>query len=105
MKQIEETPTEKSRALAVIHDDEGFDWSEFLPEDDVVGYAFIAKVEPYKDTRTEQQKYTYRKLVAQTMKDINYRAWKEAKMANRWDPDQECYLDRKATTLLNLQHS
>ncbi|KAJ0913626.1 putative transcription factor interactor and regulator CCHC(Zn) family [Helianthus annuus] len=25
MKQIEETPKEKSRALAVIHDDEGFD--------------------------------------------------------------------------------
>ncbi|MFS7937084.1 hypothetical protein Hanom_Chr05g00423361 [Helianthus anomalus] len=29
MKKIEETPKEKSRALAVIQDDEGFDWSEF----------------------------------------------------------------------------
>ncbi|MFS7915093.1 putative transcription factor interactor and regulator CCHC(Zn) family [Helianthus anomalus] len=46
MKQIEEAPKEKSRALAVIHDDEGFDWSDFLPEDDAVGYAFMAKVEP-----------------------------------------------------------
>ncbi|MFS7986779.1 putative transcription factor interactor and regulator CCHC(Zn) family [Helianthus anomalus] len=79
MKQIEETSKEKSRALAVIHDDEGFDWSDFLPEDDVVGYAFMAKVEPYKDTRTKEQKYNYRKLVAQTMKDRHYRAWKESK--------------------------
>ncbi|XP_022019397.1 uncharacterized protein LOC110919440 [Helianthus annuus] len=79
MKQIEETPKEKSRALAVIHDDKGFDWSEFLPKEDAEGYAFMAKVEPYKDTRTEEQKYNYRKLIAQTMKDRNYRAWKEAK--------------------------
>ncbi|MFS7966117.1 hypothetical protein Hanom_Chr09g00770121 [Helianthus anomalus] len=50
IKQTEETFKEKSRALTVIHDDEGFDWSEFLPEDDAVGYAFMAKTEPYKDT-------------------------------------------------------
>ncbi|MFS8024366.1 hypothetical protein Hanom_Chr16g01462401 [Helianthus anomalus] len=56
MKQIEEAPKEKSRALTVIHDDEGFVWSDFLPKDDAVGYAFMAKVEPYKDTRTEEQK-------------------------------------------------
>ncbi|MFS7976573.1 hypothetical protein Hanom_Chr10g00894031 [Helianthus anomalus] len=74
MKQIEEAPKEKSRALAFIHDDEGFDWSEFLPEDDAVGYAFMAKVEPYKDTRTEEQKYIYRKMLVQTMKDRNYRS-------------------------------
>ncbi|MFS8033786.1 hypothetical protein Hanom_Chr17g01573641 [Helianthus anomalus] len=40
MKQIKETPKEKSIALAVIQDDEGFDWSEFLPKDDAVGFAF-----------------------------------------------------------------
>ncbi|KAM0027770.1 putative transcription factor interactor and regulator CCHC(Zn) family [Helianthus debilis subsp. tardiflorus] len=45
MKQLEENPKEKSRALVVIQDDEGFDWSEFLPEDDDVGFAFIAKIE------------------------------------------------------------
>ncbi|MFS7997565.1 hypothetical protein Hanom_Chr12g01143251 [Helianthus anomalus] len=49
----------------------------------------MAKIEPYKDTRTEQHKYTYRKLVAQTMKERNYRAWKEAKKANRWDPNRK----------------
>ncbi|MFS8019469.1 hypothetical protein Hanom_Chr15g01404141 [Helianthus anomalus] len=95
MKQIEETPKEKLRALAVIQDDEGFNWSAFLPEDDAVGYAFMAHVQPYKDARTEKQKFTYRKMIAQSMKDRNYRAWKEAKRANRWDPDRECYLDKK----------
>ncbi|MFS7987846.1 hypothetical protein Hanom_Chr11g01027651 [Helianthus anomalus] len=59
----------------------------------------MAKVEPYNDTRTEQQKYTYRKLLAQTMKDRNYRAWKEAKKANRWDPSRECYLDPKGNII------
>ncbi|MFS7969298.1 hypothetical protein Hanom_Chr09g00807511 [Helianthus anomalus] len=93
MKQIKEAPKEKPRALAVIHYDEGFDWSDFLPEDDAVGYAFMAKVEPFKDTRTEEQKYNYRKMLAQTMKGRNYRAWKEAKKANQWDSDRECYLD------------
>ncbi|KAJ0616244.1 putative transcription factor interactor and regulator CCHC(Zn) family [Helianthus annuus] len=37
MKQLEDNK-EKSRALAVIHDDEGFDWSELLPEEDAFKY-------------------------------------------------------------------
>ncbi|KAJ0898723.1 putative transcription factor interactor and regulator CCHC(Zn) family [Helianthus annuus] len=67
MKQLEDNK-EKSRALAVIHDDEGFDWSELLPEEDAVGYAFMEKsVEPapYKDNRNEQQKYVNRKMLAE----------------------------------------
>ncbi|MFS8001436.1 hypothetical protein Hanom_Chr13g01190371 [Helianthus anomalus] len=100
MKQIEENPKEKSRALAVIHDDEGFDWSELLPEEDAVGYGFMAKIEPFKDTRTKEEKYAYRKMLAQNMKDKNYRAWKEAKRANRWDADQECYLDPKGNIIV-----
>ncbi|XP_035830826.1 synaptonemal complex protein 1-like [Helianthus annuus] len=31
---IENIPKEKSRAYAVIHDDEGFDWSQILPDED-----------------------------------------------------------------------
>ncbi|KAJ0622011.1 putative transcription factor interactor and regulator CCHC(Zn) family [Helianthus annuus] len=90
MKQIEDNK-EKSRALAVIHDDEGFDWSELLPEEDAVGYAFMAKSEPvpWKDNRTEEQKYGHRKLIA-TNKMIRISGiYLEAKRANRWDPDRE----------------
>ncbi|MFS7978570.1 hypothetical protein Hanom_Chr10g00917001 [Helianthus anomalus] len=54
MKQIEETPKEKSRALAVIQDDEGFYWSEFLPEEDAAGYAFMATTE----STTSESTYT-----------------------------------------------
>ncbi|KAM0041265.1 hypothetical protein Hdeb2414_s0011g00364331 [Helianthus debilis subsp. tardiflorus] len=95
MKQLEDAPKEKSRALAVIHDDEGFNWSELLPEEDAVGYAFMTKIVPFKDTRTEEVKYTNRKVSAQFMKNRMYQTWKEAKTANRWDVDRECYLDPK----------
>ncbi|KAJ0659464.1 putative transcription factor interactor and regulator CCHC(Zn) family [Helianthus annuus] len=94
MKQIEENK-EKSRALAVIYDDEGYDWSELLPEEDEVGYAFMAKNEPvpWKDNRTEEQKYNYRRLLATNRMIRISGIFSEAKRANRWDPDRECYLD------------
>ncbi|MFS7929714.1 hypothetical protein Hanom_Chr04g00335781 [Helianthus anomalus] len=41
MKQIEETQKEKSRALVVIQDDEGFDWGDFFPDEDAVGFALM----------------------------------------------------------------
>ncbi|MFS8019179.1 hypothetical protein Hanom_Chr15g01400851 [Helianthus anomalus] len=53
----------------------------------------MAQVQPYKDTRTEEQKYNYRKMIALNMKHKIYRALKEATKANRWDPDRACYLD------------
>ncbi|MFS7962271.1 hypothetical protein Hanom_Chr08g00724681 [Helianthus anomalus] len=34
-------------------------------------------------------------MVAQNMKSKIYHTWKEAKRANRWDADRECYLDPK----------
>ncbi|MFS7962270.1 putative transcription factor interactor and regulator CCHC(Zn) family [Helianthus anomalus] len=72
MKQLEDTPKEKSRELVVIHDDENFDWSEQLPEEDAVGYSFMTKIVPFKDTRTEEVKYINRKMVAQNMKSKIY---------------------------------
>ncbi|KAF5804170.1 putative transcription factor interactor and regulator CCHC(Zn) family [Helianthus annuus] len=94
LKQIEEKEKEKSRALAVIHDDEGYDWSEILPEEDAVGYAFAAgKIVPFKNTRTEEEKFVNRRVKAQTKVSRIYTIYKEAKRAKRWDPDRECYLD------------
>ncbi|KAF5775109.1 putative transcription factor interactor and regulator CCHC(Zn) family [Helianthus annuus] len=96
LKQSEDNK-EKSRALAVIYDDEGYDWSkEVLPEDDAVGYAFMASHNepiPWKDNRTEEQKYDYRKMVAEAKIIRLSSVFLEAKRANRWDPDRECYLD------------
>ncbi|KAJ0514711.1 putative transcription factor interactor and regulator CCHC(Zn) family [Helianthus annuus] len=101
MKQLEDAPKEKSRALAVIHDDEGFDWSELQPEEDAVGYAFMTKIVPFKDIRTEEVKYINRKVSAQFMKNRIYQTLKEAKRANRWDADRECYLDPKANIVVD----
>ncbi|MFS7929105.1 hypothetical protein Hanom_Chr04g00328601 [Helianthus anomalus] len=90
MKQIEDNPKEKSRALAVIQDDEGFYWNEFLPEEDAVGYAFMAQVET-PPTST----YNWERSLASFKKKKIYNAYKEAKKAKRWDPNRECYLDPK----------
>ncbi|KAJ0734988.1 putative transcription factor interactor and regulator CCHC(Zn) family [Helianthus annuus] len=90
MKQIEDNPKEKSRALAVIQDDEGFNWGDFLPEEDAVGYAFMAQVET-PPTST----YNRERSLASIKKKRIYNSYKEAKKAKRWDPDRECYLDPK----------
>ncbi|XP_021971732.1 synaptonemal complex protein 1-like [Helianthus annuus] len=74
--------------------------SELLPEEDSVGYAFITKIVPFKDTRTEEVKYVNRKMTTQCMKDKIYRTWKEAKSAKRWDADRECYLDSKGNIVV-----
>ncbi|TKW70362.1 MAG: hypothetical protein DI543_28925, partial [Bradyrhizobium icense] len=96
MKQADDN-RDKSRALAVIYDDEGYDWSkEVLPEEDAVGYAFMAKNDepiPWKDGRTEEQKYNYRKMIAENRIIRISRIYLEARRARRWDPDRECYLD------------
>ncbi|MFS8003058.1 hypothetical protein Hanom_Chr13g01209401 [Helianthus anomalus] len=34
------------------------------------------------------------------MKDKIYAAWKEAKRANKWDPDRECNLDPKGNVIV-----
>ncbi|MFS7925347.1 hypothetical protein Hanom_Chr04g00283761 [Helianthus anomalus] len=45
MKQIENNPVkEKSRALSVIKDDEGFNWNDFLPDENQIGSALVAEV-------------------------------------------------------------
>ncbi|MFS7966061.1 hypothetical protein Hanom_Chr09g00769471 [Helianthus anomalus] len=48
------------------------------------------------EQQTDKEKaYIRQKLIAQTIKQKIYEAWKEAKGAKRWDPDRECYLDPK----------
>ncbi|KAM0037746.1 hypothetical protein Hdeb2414_s0013g00406881 [Helianthus debilis subsp. tardiflorus] len=49
---------------------------------------------PWKDNRTEEQKYNYRKMVAEAKIIRLSSVFLEAKRANRWDPDREFYLDQ-----------
>ncbi|KAM0064520.1 putative transcription factor interactor and regulator CCHC(Zn) family [Helianthus debilis subsp. tardiflorus] len=97
LKQAEDN-RDKSRALAVIYDDEGYDWSkEVLPEEDAMGYTFMASNDepiPWKDNRTEDQKYKYWKMIAENKIIRLSGIFLEVKGANRWDPDRECYIDK-----------
>ncbi|MFS7978189.1 hypothetical protein Hanom_Chr10g00912651 [Helianthus anomalus] len=54
MKQIEDNPKEKSTALAVIQDDEAFNWNNFIPEEDVASYAFMVEVETKSTYKRER---------------------------------------------------
>ncbi|XP_021974842.1 uncharacterized protein LOC110869950 [Helianthus annuus] len=69
LKQTEDN-RDKSRALAVIYDDEGYDCSkEVLPEEDEVGYAFMASNDdpiPWKDDRTDNRSTVIEKRLLKT---------------------------------------
>ena len=84
---------EKSRALAVIYDDEGYDWSkEVLPEQDVVGYAFVAREEHDAWWRRDSARWEIGKL---------YEPFQEAQRAKRWNEELECYLDPQGNPVVD----
>ncbi|KAJ0763807.1 hypothetical protein HanPI659440_Chr08g0285181 [Helianthus annuus] len=77
-------PEEKSRALAVIYDDEGYDWSQVCPEEDAVGYAFVADPDPDRWWKADYARWEIGKL---------NEPFKEAQRAKRWNEELECYMD------------
>ncbi|KAJ0867548.1 putative transcription factor interactor and regulator CCHC(Zn) family [Helianthus annuus] len=80
MRQIEDNPMkENSRALAVIQDDEGFNWNDFIPDEDQIGYAFMAEVTPVTFNKERE--------IAHLKMNKIYQAYKEAVKVKRWDPD------------------
>ncbi|MFS7905243.1 hypothetical protein Hanom_Chr01g00045371 [Helianthus anomalus] len=92
-RQIHEgSSKEKSRALVVIQDDEGYDWSKVLPEEDYVGSTFVAEVVDDKRWQREYARFEIKKL---------YAPFKEAQKAKRWDAKRECYLDPQGNPVVN----
>ncbi|KAJ0947026.1 putative transcription factor interactor and regulator CCHC(Zn) family [Helianthus annuus] len=77
-------PEEKSRALAVIYDDEGYDWSQVCPEKDAVGYAFVADADPDRWWKADYARWEIGKL---------NEPFKEAQRAKRWNEELEYYMD------------
>ncbi|MFS7912606.1 putative transcription factor interactor and regulator CCHC(Zn) family [Helianthus anomalus] len=64
-KQIGEGPSkERSRAMVVIQEGEGYDWSQVLPKEDYVGSAFVVKVVQDKRWQRDSARYEIRKLSA-----------------------------------------
>ncbi|MFS7931891.1 putative transcription factor interactor and regulator CCHC(Zn) family [Helianthus anomalus] len=108
-KLIENNPKEKSRVCAVIQDDEGFDWREFLPEDDIVDEQFKAKAkkealnkhrafiaEIKVKTREEILKEkTYReRCIARYRIEEMEKEYEEARSNRRYDKKRECFVNR-----------
>ncbi|MFS7907080.1 putative transcription factor interactor and regulator CCHC(Zn) family [Helianthus anomalus] len=84
---------EKSRALAVIYDDEGYDWSkEVLPESDAVGYAFVANDDHDAWWRRDSTRWEIRKL---------NEPFQEAKRAKRWNEELACYMDPQGNPVVD----
>ncbi|XP_021986299.1 uncharacterized protein LOC110882630 [Helianthus annuus] len=88
MKQLEE----KSRALAVIDDDEGYDWSQDLPEEDAVGYAFVTNVDHDRWWKIDYARWEIEKF---------RESFKEAQRAKRWNDELECYTDPRGNPVVD----
>ncbi|MFS7903787.1 hypothetical protein Hanom_Chr01g00028181 [Helianthus anomalus] len=65
-------------------DDEGFDWGKYIKEEKVGKKALVAE---FKQSREERHARMY-------LSDV-YDVYKEAKWANRWSVDKQCFVDLK----------
>ncbi|XP_021984602.1 uncharacterized protein LOC110880296 [Helianthus annuus] len=80
--KIEENSVkQKSRALAVIQDDEGFNWNDYIPDEEQIGSAFVDDISPVTFNRERE--------IAHVRMNIIHRAYKEAVKAKRWDAERE----------------
>ncbi|MFS7963228.1 putative transcription factor interactor and regulator CCHC(Zn) family [Helianthus anomalus] len=91
-KPIEEgSSKEKKQAMVTtqddnkwgIQDDEGFNWNKYIKEDG----ELKALVAEFKQSREEKHARAYLSNV--------YDAFKEARQANRWSQEKECFVDPK----------
>ncbi|KAJ0556824.1 putative transcription factor interactor and regulator CCHC(Zn) family [Helianthus annuus] len=122
-KMIEDKPREKSRACAVIHHDEGFDWSQICPEEvhleNIVTahgrkpsksqhYVFVAEIknenkeenvvdEVKEKTREEilnEKTYRERNIALNRMDEMQ-EEYESVVSNKRWDKKRECYFNRE----------
>ncbi|KAM0064900.1 hypothetical protein Hdeb2414_s0003g00108451 [Helianthus debilis subsp. tardiflorus] len=76
-----------------VHDDEGFDWSKYIQEDDK--RALIADVkERMKEEILKEKTYRERCIVDYRIEEMQQES-EEAKSYRRWDKKRECYINRK----------
>ncbi|XP_021992061.1 uncharacterized protein LOC110888869 [Helianthus annuus] len=117
LKQIEDNfEKEKSRACVVIQDDEGYDWSKVLPEEDAVGYtftahgktestnkhsAFVAVVkEKTKEEILKEKTYKERCIVRYRIEEME-KEYEEAKNYGKYDKKRECYVNSKGEPVVH----
>ncbi|MFS7979099.1 hypothetical protein Hanom_Chr10g00923371 [Helianthus anomalus] len=73
-----------SSGPSTFHHDEGFDWGKYIKDERTKKQALVAEV---KQSREVEHARAYL--------SGEYKKYREARWANRWDPDRECYVDPK----------
>ncbi|KAM0052434.1 putative transcription factor interactor and regulator CCHC(Zn) family [Helianthus debilis subsp. tardiflorus] len=111
MKQIEKNLVkEKSRALAVIQDDEAFNWNDFLTEEDYIGPALVAEVKHSAFVVVVKEKTKEEILKEKTEREIFFEDcriekmhenFEEAKYYGRWDKKRECYINHNGDPVVH----
>ncbi|XP_021975315.1 DNA ligase 1-like [Helianthus annuus] len=106
---IENNPKEKSRAYAEIHDDEGDDWSEILPEEDRVNdqftahgrtiskskhRAFVAEIKEKTREEIPSEKTERERFIVGCRMEKMQEEYENAVSNKRWDKKRECYVNR-----------
>ncbi|KAJ0795415.1 hypothetical protein HanPI659440_Chr04g0150211 [Helianthus annuus] len=87
-KQIDEgSSKDRKQAMAVIHDDEGFNRNKYIPKEK---NALVAEV---KQSREERHARMYLSEA--------YKAFVEAKRVNRLDKERECFVDPQGNLTIN----
>ncbi|MFS7969956.1 hypothetical protein Hanom_Chr09g00815341 [Helianthus anomalus] len=101
MRQTESNQEkEKSRELAVIQDDDGFDWGKILPEEDAVGYVFTTQIMKTKEEILKRKTYRERCIVGYRIEEMG-KEYKEAKNYGRYDKKRECYVNSKGEPVVH----
>ncbi|KAJ0502275.1 putative transcription factor interactor and regulator CCHC(Zn) family [Helianthus annuus] len=98
---------EKSQALVtvhdhaphrIIHDDEGFNWSEYITDD---GSALVAEVKERTKEEILQEKTYRERYFAECRIQEMQEEYVEARSCRRWDKKKECYINRKGDPVVD----
>ncbi|XP_035836972.1 uncharacterized protein LOC110896864 [Helianthus annuus] len=115
-KMIENNPKEKSRSCAVIHDDEGYDWSEILPEEDRVDNrftahgrtisksqhrAFVAEIKEKTREEILSEKTERERFFAGYRIEKMQEEYEDAKYCGRYDKKRDCYVNRNGDPVVH----
>ncbi|MFS7982315.1 hypothetical protein Hanom_Chr10g00961341 [Helianthus anomalus] len=102
------TIRDSSSRPRAIHDDEGFDWSKYIPEDDKITLiaevkknALVAEVkERTKEEIPKEKTYRERCIVDYIIEDME-KEYEEARSYRRWDKKSECYVNSKGEPVVH----
>ncbi|XP_035841293.1 golgin subfamily A member 6-like protein 6 [Helianthus annuus] len=106
---IENNPKEKSRAYAVIHDDEGYDWSQIPPEEDRIDnqvtahgrttskskhHVFVAEIKEKTREEILREKTERERFIVGCRMEKMQEEYENVIRNKRWDKNRECYVNR-----------